>query len=231
MAESGTVTATALGRVLLCAVLLGGCSSARRSVEPGETDRGRPSIRVQALYRQIRGVLRELAAEPSAKKRAALAREAVELGRRCDRRAPGDPRCDYGLALALGVQAREAPSTAFDSLPVIVELLQRAAAADPFLDHAGPERVLALLLVRAPGWPAGPGDPETGLETARRATERVPGYAPNWLVLAEAAGAMGEIDERRRAAEKARTLADEAAGAGEEDAAGWKREAEVLLER
>ena len=158
--------------------------------------------------------------------RGALVASAVEAGQRCLAQAGPDPRCDYGLALALGVQARERRATALDGLKRMVEHLRRAAVADPGLDDAGPDRVLALVLVRAPGWPLGPGDAEEGLAHARSAVARAPGHPPNQLALAEALHATGAGDEARaaarRAVELARALPEEPA------ASAWIAEGEKL---
>lgn len=94
---------------------------------------------------------------------------------------PSTPACDYALAIALGLQASDQPSTARGGLAQMVMLLRRAAMREPDLDRGGPDRVLAVVLVRAPVWPLGPGDPEEGLVVARRA-----------LALAEEAAAAGE---------------------------------------
>src|SRR5262249_1636996 len=59
---------------------------------------------------------------------AGLAGEEVELGQWCQRRDPGNPECDYRLAVALGQQARERTSTAKDALGRMVDLLQAAIA-------------------------------------------------------------------------------------------------------
>ena len=80
---------------------------------------------------------------------------------------PAEVECDYRLALALGQQARERPATAHDGLERMVVLLERAAVSMPDLDGAGPDRVLALVRLRAPGWPAGPGDPEQARTTRK----------------------------------------------------------------
>ena len=124
-------------------------------------------------------------------RRAALATEAVQASQWCQRRAPARVECTYRLALALGQQARERPGTAADALPRIVSLLEQVIAADPLLDGAGGHRVLALTMLRAPGWPAGPGDPEAGLEHAREADALVPGVDVDTNGLDEPA------DERR----------------------------------
>jgi len=47
------------------------------------------------------------------------------------------------------------------------------------------------VLIRAPGWPLGPGDAESGLVAARRAVMLRPLYPPNLLALAEALAKIG----------------------------------------
>jgi hypothetical protein len=74
----------------------------------------------------------------------------------------------------------------------MLEALTRAESADPNYDEAGPARVRALVLIRAPGWPLGPGDAESGLAAARRAVTLRPDYPPNQLALAEALAKSGD---------------------------------------
>jgi hypothetical protein len=215
----------------ICALAIG-CASALKPLDAQVAGPSAPGAAPQdpaSFLASIRALLRQIDAEQSSGKRETLASQAVVLGQRCDQQARGDPHCDYGLALALGVQARERPATAHDGLPLMAERLQRAAARDPGLDHSGPERVLGFLLVRAPGWPTGPGDPESGLEVARKAAARDPGYAPNWLAVAEASDVTGDAAARLEAAQKALALADQAAQSGEPDAAAWQRDAKKLL--
>ncbi len=159
--------------------------------------------------------------EPDGARRAALATEAVQTCQWCGRRAPTRVECTYRLALALGQQARERPTTASDALPRIVALLEQVIAADPELDSAGAHRVLALTLLRAPGWPAGPGDPDAGLEHARRADTLVPKHPANLLVLAEALAKTGDAAGARLHYERAEALAKVRAEAGDPDAAEW----------
>jgi hypothetical protein len=167
--------------------------------------------------------------EDDAELRQALAVEGVQIGQHCVRLYPSVPECTYRLALAVGQQARERPSTAVDGLGVMVELLEEVIAAAPDLDFAGGDRVLALVLLRAPGWPAGPGDPESGLAHALVAVESFPDYPPNRLVLAEALVENGRREEGRKAFERATELAKIAMDAGEPDAAEWLAEAEQAL--
>jgi Flp pilus assembly protein TadD len=110
----------------------------------------------------------------------------------------------------------------------MVEHLRRAAQEDPRLDDAGPDRVLALVLVRAPAWPVGPGDPAGAVEAARRAVQVSPDHAPNELALGEALLASGAVEEGREAARRAVALARAAGGP---EAAGWAAEGEKLLAR
>jgi len=163
--------------------------------------------------------------------RETLAVSAVQAAQWCGRRAPEDRACDYWLAVALGLQARERHSTAEDALKRMVALLRRAAAAGPALDEAGPHRVLALVLLRAPAWPIGPGDPEAGLDEARKAVALRPGHPPNQVALGEALAAAGKAQAARQAYLEALDLARSRQAAGDPDAGDWVREAEGALAR
>lgn len=161
---------------------------------------------------------------PGAERAADDAESAVRAGQLCLERAPDDPRCAYRLAVALGLQARERRSTALDGLDRMVELLERAATSAPELDRGGPHRVLALVRLRAPGWPAGPGDPDLGLAAARAAAAIDPDHPPNVLALAEALEAVEECAAAREAWDRAVRLA---AGSGDPDAPDWREEADA----
>jgi len=187
--------------------------------------------RVEGLLGAMRAQAARLEREPDGTARAELATAAVQAGQWCQRRAPRSPACDYALAIALGQQARERPATAADGLARMVELLRGAARAEPALDGAGPHRVLALLLLRAPGWPAGPGDPEEALAEAHRAVSLAPDHPHNGLVLAEALARNGRRGEARREYERALALAEEADRRGLPEAVGWAAEARVGLAR
>jgi hypothetical protein len=206
-----------------------------READAAWRSRGEPgqAARAQELYlqaaaadeRSVVGVLGAMRAmtfrierERDASERAALARQQVELGQWCQRRAPSDPACDYRLALALGQQARERPSTGHDAVGRMVTLLRRAAAENPAIDSGGPHRALALVLLRAPSWPAGPGDPEAALSEARAAVELFPDVAGNQLALAEALDKNEHPEAARAAYERAAVLAAAALKAGDPDA-------------
>ncbi len=186
---------------------------------------------VEGLYRAILAKIWLAQHERGSGERAALSVSAVQAGQLCLRRAPASAACDYGLALALGVQARERPRTVTEGLKLMVRRLRRAAAEDASIDRAGPERVLALVLVRAPQWPMGPGDPEVGLAEARKAAARFPEFPPNQLALSEALIANGLVEDGRAAARRSIALAKARGDAGDPDARDWLREAEDLLSR
>jgi hypothetical protein len=163
--------------------------------------------------------------------RQSAARRAVDAGQVCEQRAPRSPECLYWMAISLGVQARERRSTGLDAVDLMVERLQAAIEMDPGLDHGGPHRVLALLYLRAPGWPTGPGDPDLGLDEARLAIAEAPEYPPNRLCLAEALVATEDPEGGRRAYRAAAELAREWLERGAPDAGEWIEEAERCLNR
>jgi hypothetical protein len=143
--------------------------------------------------------------------------------------AATDPACLYGRALALGLQAKAHPMSASASLKGMLEALSSADVRDPNYEHAGPARVRALVLLRAPGWPLGPGDAEGGLTSARRAVALHPEFPPNQLALGEALGKAGDADGSRQAYERARNEA--ASYEANEERDGWIREANQALHK
>jgi len=154
------------------------------------------------------------------------ARKAVDAGQLCEQRETRSSECLYWLAISLGVQARERRSTGHDALGLMIERLQAAIELEPELDHGGPHRVLALVYLRAPGWPTGPGDPDLGLDEARRAVAQAPDYPPNRLCLAEALVETEDPDGGRLEYEAAAKLAREWLDRGAPDAEEWLEEAE-----
>lgn len=162
--------------------------------------------------------------------RVALATEAVQAGQLCERAGPARPECAYWLAISLGVQARERHSTALHGVDRMVERLRRAIDLDARMDHGGPHRVLALVYLRAPGWPAGPGDADRGLEHALLAVGIDAQYPPNQLCLAEARFATEDRAAGLAALERALDEAREALRAGIPDAREWLEQAQNELE-
>ena len=164
---------------------------------------------------------------PDAERRKDLASESVSTAQWCSRRDPAEPSCSYWLALAVGVQANQKRSTADDGLKVMVRALNSAIERAEQTDHAGPHRVLALVLLRAPGWPVGPGDPDSALDHARRAVELFPDFAPNWLALGEAMRDTDQTEPSLAAYRCALRAAN--AQAEHPDSSSWIEEANAAL--
>lgn len=166
--------------------------------------------------------------EETSAAREQAATRGVQAAQWCDASASPAP-CAYWKAAALGQQARERPSTGLSAVPLIESGFREAAAADPTLERGGPDRALALLYLRAPGWPAGPGDREQGLEHARRAVAIDEAYPPNHLALAEALAKSGDKEAARREYARARALAFSAGEAGDPDASDWMHDADEAI--
>jgi hypothetical protein len=162
--------------------------------------------------------------ERSASTRESFVSRGLQAAQWCRKRDASDPACAYRLAIAVGQEIREQPATAADGLKTMLGLLHEASSADPALDHGGPQRVLALVLLRAPAWPVGPGDADEGLVQAKAALAADPSYPPNQLALAEALEKTGAEEEGKALRARAREEAARRAQAGDPDAADWLEE-------
>jgi hypothetical protein len=166
--------------------------------------------------------------EPDPKVRGELAEDASRQAQACLALEPQAAACRYGNALALGLEARVHPAHAGELLKEMLADLAAAEAADPGYDEAGPARVRALVLIRAPGWPLGPGDPAAGVVAARRAVSLRPQYPPNLLALAEALAKSGDAQAAREAYQRARAEALARPAASDRDE--WLLEADRALQ-
>ena len=203
-----------------------GCGTPQPPAEPAPTPKART---VEELAAAIAADAKRSDGESDAKSRAELAEEASRDAATCVAREPQAAACLYGRAIALGLQARADPTRAGELLNAMLDSLAGAEAADPGYDEAGPARVRALVLIRAPGWPLGPGDAEAGLMAAHRAATLRPQYPPNFLALAEALAKTGDYNGARENYEHARALAQALPAATDRD--GWLREADAALRR
>ena len=147
----------------------------------------------------------------------------------CLAQQPPEAACLYGRAVALGLEARAHPTRAGELLNNMLDLLTRAESADPNYDEAGPARVRALVLIRAPSWPLGPGDTEAGLLAARRAVTLRPNYPPNLLALAEALARTGDGGSARQYYARAHEAALALPGAADQEE--WLRDADQGMQR
>jgi hypothetical protein len=211
-----------LAACLVLALLVAGCSVPRRVTAPGPLPAGAPTT-VEGLAAAIDADSRRIDHEKSGSARSQLADEATAYADACLAKAPQAAACHYGRGLALGMEAREHPASAGELLKLMLDSLKSADAADPNYDNAGPSRVRALVLVRAPGWPLGPGDADAGLVSARRAVELRPQYPPNLLALGEALSKTEDAGGARDAYGKARDAALALPATPDRD--GWLRDA------
>jgi hypothetical protein len=166
--------------------------------------------------------------ERDANVRSELAAEADRDADACLAREPQAVACLYGRAVAFGLQARSHVAHAGEFLNKMLETLTRAESVDAGYDEAGPARVRALVLIRAPGWPLGPGDAEAGLSAARRAVSLRPQYPPNLLAQAEALAKTGDANGARESYQRARDAAQALPAAADRDE--WLSEAEQGLQ-
>jgi len=211
---------------VVLATALGGCSLPKR--HSGPLPAGAPQT-VDGLIAAIQADSARSDAATDGKSREQLADEASGYADACIAQAPQAAPCLYGKGLALGLEARAHPTSANDALKSMLQALGSAEAADPNYDQAGPSRVRALVLLRAPGWPLGPGDPDAALVAARRAVELKPQYPPNLLALGEALSKTEDPKGAQDAYAKARDAAQALPAGPDRD--GWVREAEQGLQK
>jgi hypothetical protein len=220
----------------LFALLTFGCATAPRPTARQPT----PPQPVQTLSApQLAAAIaldaKRMDRESNSDVRGELAADAGRDAQACLARDPQAAACLYGRAVALGLEARTHPTRAGELLKTMLDSLQQAEAADPDYDQAGPARVRALVLLRAPGWPLGPGDAEAGLAAARRAASLRPQYPPNLLALAEALSKNGDSSGARENYQRARDAAQALPATLDQDAAAdrddWLREANEALQR
>jgi len=130
----------------------------------------------------------------------------------------------------LGLSARERPVQAVALLKDMLASLKQAEALDPAFDHSGPARLTATVLLRAPGWPLGPGDADAALVAAQRAVDRDSAYPPNLIALAQAQAKTDATAKARATYEKAR-LAGSAWNSPTPDAAADRAEWQHQVEQ
>ena len=224
----GAVAWRNLAGFALLAVLATACSLPRRVTAPGPLPAGAPTT-VEGLAAAVDADSQRIDKEPDGKVREHLADEATAYANACLAKAPKAAACLYGHGVALGLEARVHPASAGELLKSMLDSLNSADAADPNYDNAGPSRVKALVLIRAPGWPLGPGDPDAGVVSARRAVKLRPQYPPNLLALGEALSKTDDAAGARDAYGKARDAAQAMPAGADRD--GWVREAELGLRK
>jgi hypothetical protein len=224
----GTAVISRFSCVLL-ALAASACTVPMRPAPPVPPVQNAEPASVAALAAAIEADASRSDHEADAKARGELAAEADRDADACLAREPQAAACLYWRAVAWGMQARAHPAHAGELLNKMLSTLTSAESADPSYDDAGPARVRALVLIRAPGWPLGPGDAEAGLAAARRAVTLRPLYPPNLLALAEALAKTGDASGARENYQRARDAALALPAAADRDE--WLREADEGLQR
>jgi hypothetical protein len=182
---------------------------------------------VKDLAAAIQAIAKRSDGESDSTVRTQLSAEAGRDAEACLALEPQAAACLYGRAVALGLEARTRPTRAAALLTAMLESLASAEAVDPNYDQAGPARVRALVLVRAPGWPLGPGDADAALVSARRAATLRPLYPPNLLALAEALAKTGDANGARESYARAREAAQALPSSADRD--NWLSQADQAL--
>ena len=210
--------------VAVAALAIAGCKTL-----PGRPPTPSASMTVEQLAAAVASDARRSDVESDSTTRSQLAADALGDAQACLERAPLAAACLYYHAIALGLKARAHPLQANEALKSMLEALGAAEAADPEFDQAGPARVKALVLVKAPAWPLGPGDAEAGLASARRAVALQSQYPPNVLALAAALAKTGDTHGAQDAYRHARELSQVLPPS--RDREDWLREADQALGR
>jgi hypothetical protein len=198
-----------------------------QDMRPGTPSAG--SASVEGYAAAIKAASDRTDHETDSKVRAELAAEASSNADACLALDPQGAACQYGKAVAIGLEARAHPTRAGGLLGNMLQNLGNAESADPNYDKAGPARVRALVLIRAPSWPLGPGDTDAGLVAAHRAVQLQPDYPPNVLALAEALSKTGDESGARQNYARARDLAQAVPAGPDRDA--WLRDADEGLRK
>jgi hypothetical protein len=177
------VKTLAYGAAVLTLLALAGCALPRPAGKPAPSGGGQSPAQLLAAV-QADAARVEQAQDAAA--RAQWVDAASASAAQCLAQSPNDAACSYAQAQALGLNAREHPVAAPSLLKQMLASLAKAETLDPALDHAGPARLSAVVLLRAPPWPLGPGDVDSALAAAQRAVTRDPRYPPNLIALGQA---------------------------------------------
>jgi tetratricopeptide (TPR) repeat protein len=189
--------AALLGVLALCA-----CSVPRPLAQPPVS--GADELSPSQLIAAVQADAQRIDHSKDAAERTGLLATASANAQQCVTLSPDNGGCHYVRAQLLGLTARERPVQAVALLKDMLASLKQAEGLDPTFDHAGPARLTATVLLRAPGWPLGPGDADAAVIAAQRAVDREPDYPPNLITLAQALAKTEATVRARETYEKAR---------------------------
>lgn len=212
------------------ALLLAACTVPRPAAQaPADGIRAGGVVLTPAqLLSAVQGDADRLDQSKDPAQRSQLLAAATMSAQQCLAQAPQNAACPYAQAQVLGLAAREHPLQAVSFLKDMLASLTRAEALDPALDHAGPARLSAIVLLRAPPWPLGPGDADAAVAAAQRAVQRDAAYPPNLITLGQAQAKSDGTAVARATFEKARLAVR--AWADGADRAQWQQTVEQGLQ-
>ena len=101
-----------------------------------------------------------------------------------------------GALIGLKLEAARVPLPG--KLGRVTDCFERAVELDPGFNDGAPRVALGTLLVKAPDWPAGPGDIERGIELLTRAVLKHRGHPANHYYYGEALLADGQREKAER---------------------------------
>lgn len=174
------------------------CANAALTADPKDEEAAWRAAR--ALY-----FLSALEGDKAARRRlSSQCMDAAHLAMASGTSAPGY----YWGALCMGARAQAKSLEAIDLLPQMVDVARRAHELDPKIEHAGPDRVLGGIFLRAPAWPTSVGDLDEALVHLEEAVQLDPSWPENHLLYAEALAKDERYDLAKDALEQAETLMD-----------------------
>ncbi len=97
-----------------------------------------------------------------------------------------DGEVHYYLAVNLGMAVEHSTIKAIKNIDRITDNLKKAIKLDPDTDMGGPGRVLAMVYLKAPGWPAGIGDVDKAVDMLKDLCQKYPNHPLNHIFYAEA---------------------------------------------
>lgn len=106
-----------------------------------------------------------------------------------------DPASSYYCAINIGLAVSDTIMAAMKNLSKLNRHIERALIMDPDVDEGGPLRTLGYLLIRAPAWPTGIGDPDRGMILLEQAVTLYPAYPPNHIIMARGFWEAAEDEE------------------------------------
>ena len=139
-----------------------------------------------------------------------------------------NPITSYWFAICLGQILRERGMSGLSLLSEEIKAL-KTAQEEPSIDLGGPSRVLGMLYLKAPGWPAGPGDHDAALELLSEVASQYPSHPLNHIFYGEALLATGDKKTAAQHFAKGKDLAREELWG--DIAHSWQQQAQEQLDQ